>query len=451
MVLFTALEIRLKVVYLVPGSGGGFYCENCMRDIPLINSLKQQDVDVTMIPIYLPLFTDEENYVSYHGVFLGAINLYLKYKFPIMKKMPGWMTRFFNSLPMLKLAAKMSNSTEATSLENLTMDMLTGDMPYIEKEINELVDFLIEHIKPDIIHISNTLLIGLGINIKKRLWKNKIKCKLVCTLQDEHTWLDVMKEPYRTTGWEILKNSVGEVDLFFPVSSYYKNFMDEILEIPAGKSKIVFNGIEHQKYSSVVPSSNPPVIGYLSRIHKGFGLEKLTDIYIDLKNEPGFENIQLRITGGSSSVDRKFIKQIKRKLKSYIKSGDVQFYKQFDIKHRLKFFTGMTLLSVPMEQPEAFGIYLLEAMASGVPVVQPDIGAFSEIVDFESGCVYDSEIKKSLYNAIKKIIIKPDGVESRAIKARQHTISNFSLDIVASKLKEYYEELIYSGIEIKEK
>ena len=230
----------------------------------------------------------------------------------------------------------------------------------------------------------------------------------------------------------------------------FKKFMDDRLDLPAGKSKVVFNGIEHKKYSNVVPSSNPPVIGYLSRIHKGFGLDKLTDIYIDLKNEPGLENLQLRITGGSSGVDSKFIKKIKRKLKSYIKSGDVQFYKQFDIKHRLDFFTGMTLLSVPMEQPEAFGIYLLEAMSSGVPVVQPDIGAFSEIVDFESGCVYDPKMKKSLYMAIKKIILEPEKTESRAIKARQHIIRNFSLDVVAGKLKEYYQGVLFSSIGIKE-
>ena len=123
----------MKVVYLIPGSGGGFYCENCMRDIPLINALKKQDVEVTMIPIYLPLFTDEESFIDDHGVFLGAINLFLKYKFPAMKRMPKWMSRFFNSIPMLKLAAKMSSSTEATSLQDMTVDMLRGDMPYIEK------------------------------------------------------------------------------------------------------------------------------------------------------------------------------------------------------------------------------------------------------------------------------------------------------------------------------
>ncbi len=440
----------MKVVYLIPGSGGGFYCENCMRDIPLTNALKRQDIQVTMIPIYLPLFTDEESFINDHGVFLGAINLYLKYKFPLLKNMPNWMLRFFNSVPMLKLAAKMSSSTEATSLEDLTMDMLTGNMPYIEKEINELVNFLTNEVKPDIIHLSNALLVGLGIDIKERLLKNNVKSILVCTLQDEHTWLDVMEDSFRKKGWEILKNSVSEIDLFFPVSSYYKKFMDNRMNLPDDKSKVVFNGIENRKYSSVEPSANPPVIGYLSRIHEVFGLAKLVDAYIKLKNEPGLENLQLRITGGSSGIDNKFIKKIKRKLKPYLKSGDVQFFKKFDFKSRIKFFSGITLLSVPMEQPEAFGIYLLEAMASGIPVVQPDIGAFSEIVDSESGCVYDPNNEQALYNAMKNILLEPDDVENRAIKARQHINNSFSLDVVAGKLKEYYEELMLADLEIKE-
>ena len=43
------------------------------------------------------------------------------------------------------------------------------------------------------------------------------------------------------------------------------------------------------------------------------------------------------------------------------------------------------MISVPVRIGEAFGMYLLEAMASGVPVVQPALGAFPEIVDVSGG------------------------------------------------------------------
>ena len=440
----------MRIVFLVPGSGAGFYCENCMRDLPLINALKRQDMEVTMVPIYLPLFTDEDSFIDDHGVFLGAINLYLKYKFPALKKMPSWMSRILNSVPMLKLAAKLSSSTEATSLEDMTMDMITGDMPYIEKEIGHLTEFLTDSIKPDIVHISNALLVGLGIDIKRKLWEKGIKCGLVCTLQDEHTWLDVMEGPYKTMGWETLKNSVRDVDMFFPVSSYYKQFMDARMAIPSGKSSVIFNGIEYEKYSEVKPAADPPVIGYLSRLHKGYGLDRLAGVYIRLKKEPAFKDLQLRITGGATGADRSYIGQVKSKLKKHIKTGDVKFFKHFDIESRLSFFHGMTLLSVPMEQPEAFGIYLLEAMASGIPVVQPAIGSFPEILLDGPGRVYDPDRDDALYDAVRGILLDREHLNDRADKARERIKDNFSLDVVAEKLKESYRALVYKSGE-KEK
>lgn len=440
----------MKVVYLIPGSGAGFYCENCMRDIPLLTALKKLDAEVIKIPVYLPLFTDEKSYIDDHGVFLGAVNLYLKYKFPSLKTMPGWISKILNSRPVLKLAARFSSSTQASGLEGLTMDMLSGKMPYLNKETEQLTDFLADHVRPDIIHLSNALLAGLGLNLKRSLAERNITTRLVCTLQDEHTWLDNMNEEYRAQAWETLRRASEQIDMFFPVSRYYNKFMSVKLGLKKDRTRVVNNGINCETYADVNPSAEPPVIGYLSRLHKGFGLDKLAEIFLKLKKEPGLENLQLRITGGHTGEDHKFIRKIRRRLRSNIRKGDVRFFRQFNLKHRLDFFNGMTVLSVPMEQPEAFGIYLLEAMASGITAVQPDIGSFPEIIDSSSGIIYDAEKKDSLYNSLRKVLLEPENIQSRTVNARNHAHNNYCLDSIAEKLKKHYQDLAGPGKIIRE-
>ena len=45
----------MRVVQLVPGSGGTFYCENCLRDAGLVAALRQAGHETLMVPLYLPL------------------------------------------------------------------------------------------------------------------------------------------------------------------------------------------------------------------------------------------------------------------------------------------------------------------------------------------------------------------------------------------------------------
>ena len=97
--------MKLKIVNIVPGFGGSFYCGNCLRDSSYVKSLRDAGHDAITIPIYLPLTLDKEK-ESQFPVFYGAINIYLKQKIPFLRKMPKWMENFFNSSFMFRYAAK---------------------------------------------------------------------------------------------------------------------------------------------------------------------------------------------------------------------------------------------------------------------------------------------------------------------------------------------------------
>jgi len=169
----------MKIVNIVPGFGGTFYCGNCLRDSAFTSSLRNAGHQAIMLPMYLPLSREGEKSADI-PVFYGAVNIYLKQQFPFLKRMPAWLERFLNSSAILKFAAGKSGSTRATGLEELTESMLLGSKGNQGHELQQLIDFLKHREKPDLIHFSNALLLGMAGEIRQALG-----IPVVCSLQDE--------------------------------------------------------------------------------------------------------------------------------------------------------------------------------------------------------------------------------------------------------------------------
>lgn len=152
----------MKIVYIIPGSGGTFYCQNCLRDNILADAMRKAGHDVLIIPMYLPMFSDSETKIKNAPVFFGAVNLYFKYRFPFLRKLPNWILRVFDASCLLKFAAKRAGSTRAAGLEGMTIDILNGESNIMSDELTKLIQYLSEIEKPDIVHISNALLLGIA-------------------------------------------------------------------------------------------------------------------------------------------------------------------------------------------------------------------------------------------------------------------------------------------------
>ena len=157
----------MKIVHIVPGSGGTFYCQNCMRDNELIKSLKTLGHEIYMVPMYLPISVDDHETEDDTPVFYGAINIYLKEKLPFYRHAPIWLEKIFDSQPLLKYAAKKSGSTRASGLEEMTISMLKGEEGRQATELDHLIKFLQKEIQPDVVHLSNALLLGLAKRMKE--------------------------------------------------------------------------------------------------------------------------------------------------------------------------------------------------------------------------------------------------------------------------------------------
>lgn len=428
----------MKVVQLIPGTGGTFYCQNCMRDGALMRALRGRGVDVTLVPMYLPLTVDAEGLEKHAPVFFGGINVYLQQKFSLFRKTPRWLDRFFDSRWMLKQAAAREGSTSAAALGPMTLSMLQGRLGNQRKEIERLTEWLKDHEKPDLIHASNSLLLGVATELKRAL-----KVPLVCTLQDEHTWLDVIPEPHGTQCWKTMSERGRDVDAFIAVSDWYAGVMAGRMGIPRERLAVAPVGIEFDDMEPVPAPAEPPAIGYLSRMSESLGLGALVDAFIELKEAGTIPNLKLRVTGGQTAEDARFLERVQSTLRHRNLQDDVEFIAHFDRASRHAFLRSLSVVSVPVPGGEAFGTFMIEALACGVPVVQPAEGAFPEIIEKTGGGIlYDPKAPNGLKNALQELLGDRARAHELGRRGREAVLARYSVETTMENVLAVYESLV---------
>jgi glycosyltransferase involved in cell wall biosynthesis len=427
----------MKIVHIIPGSGGSFYCGNCLRDSKYFDSIMKLEHEALKIPMYLPLFNhDMRN--GHVPVFYGAVNLYLKQAYPFFRNAPKWVNNMLNSSPVLKQAAKMAGSTRAKGLEEMTISMLMGEDGDQGEELEELTRWLELHYRPDVIHLSNALLLGLAGKLKARLG-----IPVVCSLQDEDVWVDVMSQPNREKVWQLMGRKAEGIAAFVSVSHYFSRVMQEKLQIGSDKLHTLHLGVDPDDYEFINSAGKNRSVGFLSRMNHENGLDILIDAFILLKGNAKYRDLKLYVSGGNTGDDIGFIKDQKRKISQAGVREDVIFLDNFENEHRHIFFERVSLLSVPVRKGEAFGIYLTEAMASGIPVVQPALGAFPEIVEATGGgLIYRDNTPEDLAENLGKLLDDKNLLSAMSVNARKGVEEKFNINTQAALLIDIYRGLM---------
>jgi glycosyltransferase involved in cell wall biosynthesis len=409
-----------------------------LRDSKYFEALRQLGIDVVKIPMYLPLFADEHD-IEDIPVFYGAISIYLKQMYPIFKKAPAWLDRLLNSRPMLKLAASLAGSTRAKGLEEMTISMLEGEKGKQHDELEHMTDWIRDHFQPDVVHLSNALLLGLA----KRL-KEKLHVPIICTFQDEDTWVDVMSAPAREKVWQLMFENAIYVDRFISVSRYFTKVIHNKIALPEKKIASIHIGVDPADYQPVNSGDKARSIGFISRMCYENGMDILVDAFIMIKKEPGYEDVKLILTGGHTGDDKSFLNQIRKKLKKNKLLTSVYYHKDFEEEGRQRFFAKTSVLSVPVRNGEAFGIYIAEAMASGIPVVQPALGAFPEIIgQTGGGIIYDENTPETLASSLKELLDDPSGLRKLSDEAVEGANKYLDINNLAKELIEVYKQVTF--------
>ncbi|MCP4375489.1 MAG: glycosyltransferase family 4 protein, partial [bacterium] len=302
----------MQITFITPGSGDNFYCENCLRDKAIVVAIRALGHDAASMPLYLPpLMQDTDPRGSKTPVFFGGVNVYLQQRFKLFRHTPRWLDKLFDAPGILKLAARKVGITTAEMLGETTVSMLQGESGRQAKELDRMLAYMRKNknSRPDVIVLSNAMLLGMAPRLA-----GDLKCAILCMLQDEHDFVDALAGDFSGQAWDLMRRHAARVDMFVAPSRYYADLMGQRLGLGAGKIRVCRNGFDPDRYAPAVKPPDPPVIGYLSRLHSNKGLDLLTDAFIKLKNEPGLENIKLLIAGGMTLDDRDYVANIKQAL-----------------------------------------------------------------------------------------------------------------------------------------
>jgi glycosyltransferase involved in cell wall biosynthesis len=409
----------MKILYFTAGAAG-MYCGSCLRDNALATELMRQGHEVTLLPLYTPTRTDEPN-VSANKVAFGGISVYLEQHSALFRRTPRWLDRLWDSGAALRAAAKRSIAVDPQSLGELTLSMLRGETGNQRKEIAKLLDWLNTQPRPDIVDMQNSMLIGLAKPIKEAL-----RAPLCCTLQGEDLFLDGLGEAYRGDALRLIRENAKYVDAFIAVGEWYADFMAEYLGIPRGKIHAVPLGINLTEYKPK-PDDHSEVfrVGYFARVAPEKGLRLLAEAYRLLRRRADFGPARLDAAGYLAPEHKPYLQEVEREMCDAGLGDEFRYHGTLDRADKLAFFQNVDVLSMPTSYAEPKGLPVLEAMASGVPVVQPNWGSFPEMVERTRGGVLfepndAARLADELYALWKNPELRNDLAKQGAAGVREH-------------------------------
>ena len=177
-----------------------------------------------------------------------------------------------------------------------------------------------------------------------------------------------------------------------------------------------------------------PVLGYLARMCKEKGLETLVEAFILLKRRGNVPRLKLHIGGSCGPGDELFVKSLRKRLAEAGYIGETAFFPNLSRAEKLDFLGALSVFSVPANYGESFGLYLLEAQAAGVPVVQPRTAAFPEIIEATGGGVLcEPGDPKLLADAIEQLLLNPQPARALGESGRMAVFEKFSVEAMAKQ------------------
>jgi glycosyltransferase involved in cell wall biosynthesis len=431
----------MRIAYITAGAAG-MYCGSCLRDNALARALIARGHDVLLVPTYTPTRTDEPN-VSLPQVFMGGISVYLQNKSSIFQHTPAFLDRLLDSPRLLRWASDRAVKTDGSDLGSLTVSMLRGEDGPNRKEFVKLARWLAESAKPQVINLSNSLLIAAAQSIRRRL-----DVPIICSLTGEDLFVEGLNDPWRTESLELLRKRMMDVDGFVTFSQDYAGFMAQFLQIPDSKLFVIPVGISLEGHGdgAAMPkaaSVNGPVIGFLARICPEKGVHILCEAFRILRAQEKYSTCRLRIAGYLGERDRPFFDQQKRQVAEWGLADAVDFAGELDRSEKIEFLQSLDVFSVPSLCRESKGLSILEAWANRLPVVQPWHSIYTELVNSsQGGILVPPNDPRALADAIAQLLDNPDLRNEFGRRGREAVEKLYSADRMAEATLAVYQRFV---------
>lgn len=414
------------------------YCGSCLRDNALAAELLARGHDVLLTPVYTPTRTDERN-VSRSHVFFGGISVYLEQHAPMFRYTPRVLDRLWDSEWALRLATKRQIKVDPTKLGELTVSMLRGERGFQRKEIRKLLEWLVQEPGFDIVNLPYSLLLGMAESLKRAL-----KAPICCTLQGEDLFLDGLGDPYRRQSLELIREASVHVDAFLPVSRYYLDYMPGYLGVPSAKMRLAPLGINLEGYAPRTRTrSGPFTVGFFARVAPEKGLHVLCEAYRRLRADRSMGDARLVVAGYLAPEHQQYLGDITRKILEWGLAGEFEYRGELDRAQKIAFLQSLDVMSVPATYEEPKGIFLLEAMATGAPVVQPRRGAFPEILEATGGgLLVEPDDPDALAGGLRAIWRDPAQAAALGAAGAAGVRKHYAVGHMAETVEEIYADLM---------
>jgi glycosyltransferase involved in cell wall biosynthesis len=308
--------------------------------------------------------------------------------------------------------------------------------------LDQLIEWLRGE-KPDVVSLSNALLVGMARRIKAEL-----RVPVLCSLQGEDWFLDSLPVPDRELAWQTAAERAADVDLFISPSRYFAGLMQGRLKLAPERVRVLANGLNLEGYAAAPGKSDvqPPVLGYFARMCREKGLETLVNAFILLKKRGRVPNLKLRIGGSCGPADQVVVDELSARLQQSGLLADVDFQKNLSRADKQAFLRSLSVFSVPALYGEAFGLYIIEALACGVPVVQPRHAAFPELIAATGGgllCAPGDE--PALADAIESLLLDPARARSLGEAGQKAVHEKYGIETMARQMAKLCREAIRHG------
>lgn len=410
-----------RLAYVAAGAAG-MYCGSCIHDNTLARALIRKGVDVALIPTYTPIRTDEED-VSEDRVFFGGLNVYLQHKSTLFRHTPWMLDRLLDRPAILNALGRFSGSTSAEDLGGLTVSMLEGkDGPHA-KELDKLLDWL-RSFDPDVVQLTNSMFLGFAGPIREAL-----DVSVVVAFQGEDIFLDALVEPFQQQARALMASHGKSASAYTATSQYYAGHMAAYVGVDPVAIDVVPLGLDLTGHGAGERADDDTFrVGYLARVCPEKGLHILVEAFRRLVDANGDRNLALHVAGWVGKRDEDYLAGIREQVDAWGLSDRVDFRHDFDRAEKVRFLGTLDVLSVPTPYREPKGLFALEAMANGVPVVLPAHGSFPEYVERTGGGVLVPDATpEHVADGIQTLIDDPD-LRRRLGEAGRRGVSDYYTD-----------------------
>jgi glycosyltransferase involved in cell wall biosynthesis len=435
----------LKIAYLTAGAAG-MICGSCLHDNTLARALIALGHDVQLIPLYTPIRTDEEDATLGRPIFYGGINMYLQQKSALFRWLPKWLDRWLDQPWLINWASGKSVKIDPQQVADLTLSILRGTEGFQRKEVQRLAEWLTGDLRPDVIVFSNILTAGCVPEIKRRM-----KVPVVVTLQGDDIFLRGLPPTYEAQALAQIRRLAGQIDGFIANSQFYAEAMAEYLGIARERIAIVPLGVEagdllqEGETGRGGERESSQTVGYLARLAPEKGLHVLAAAFVLLKKMPGTESARLKIAGWLGEQHRGYAEQVFQRLRDAGAGDAFEYLGEVDRRGKIDFLASLDVLAVPTTYREPKGLFVLESLAAGVPVVQPDHGAFPEVLaETGGGLLHRPEDPTHLAERLHELLTNPELRHELGSRGRQHVVAHRGARQMAERTAEVLAGMIGS-------